>query len=169
MNIFLRPIYLYDINRIYEIKSNPLNYNKEFTSFDTLNVTQENIKKWFYNIINEIDTIRFGIVLHDNNYLIGLITLGKINYIESKCELHIAIDHNYQGIGIGQESLLLLIDYIKNIIKLKKIFLDVHKNHNIAINLYKKIGFKEIDIVDYKEINLKENNKNNFIYMIYIT
>ena len=81
--IFLRPLYAYDIDRIYEIKSNPLNYNKEFTHFDTSIVTKEVIKSWYYNFRNEINTIRLGICLTTNNYLIGLITLGEIDYIKS--------------------------------------------------------------------------------------
>ena len=156
MNIYLRQLYLTDINRIYEIKSNSLNYNKEFTSFDTSTVTIKSITEWFYNIINETDTIRFGIILLDNNYLIGLITLGKVNFIKSTCELNIAIEYKYQNKGIGKKSLLLLIDYIRNIIKLKEIFLKVHKNNIIAKNLYIKLGFKEL----YCE--------NNFIYMLYV-
>ena len=151
--IFLRPLYNYDIDRIYEIKSNSLNYNKEFTNFDTSIVTKETINSWYYNLINETNTIRFGICLTTNNYLIGLITLGQINYIKSKCELHIAIDYKYQGHGMGTESILLLINYVKNIIKIKEIYLNVHKNHYKAINLYAKLGF------------IKKNNINNFLCM----
>ena len=151
--IFLRPLYIYDIDRIYEIKSNPLNYNKEFTNFDTKIVTQEFINSWYYNLINETNTIRIGICLLTNNYLIGLITLGQIDYIKSKCELHINIDYKYQGNGLGTESILLLINYVKNIIKLKEIHLNVHKDHDKAIKLYTKLGFN------------KENNINNFLHM----
>ena len=151
--IFLRPLYIYDIDRIYEIKSNSLNYNKEFTNFDTSIITKEFIKSWYYNLINETNTIRIGICLITNNYLIGLITLGQIDYIKSKCELHINIDFKYQGNGIGTKSILLLINYVKNIIMLKEIHLNVHKNHYKAINLYTKLGFN------------KTNITNNFIHM----
>ena len=94
--IFLRPLYSYDIDRIYEIKSNSLNYNKEFNIFDTSTVTKEFIHSWYYNLINETNTIRIGICLITNNYIIGFITLGQIDYIKSKCELHINIDYKYQ-------------------------------------------------------------------------
>ena len=109
--IFLRPLYSYDIDRIYEIKSNPLNYNKEFTHFDTSIVTKEVIKSWYYNFRNEINTIRLGICLTTNNYLIGLITLGEIDYIKSICELHINIECYYQGKGLGKQTILLLLDF----------------------------------------------------------
>lgn len=155
--IFLRPIYSYDIDKIYEIKSNPKNFNEKFTNIDTSQITKESVKKWFYNIINETNTIRFGICLLDNNTLIGCITLGKVNYINKLCELHIYIDNIYQGKGLGYNSLLLVTNYCKNILKFKCIYLYVHKDHIKAIKLYKQFGFNE----------LPENNNNNNIYMIY--
>jgi len=151
--IFLRPLYNYDIDRIYEIKSNSLNYNKEFTNFDTSTVTKEFIHSWYYNLINETNTIRIGICLITNNYIIGLITLGQIDYINSKCELHVNVDYKYQGKGLGTESILLIINYVKNIIKLKEIHLNVHKDNDKAIKLYTKLGFN------------KKNNINNFLHM----
>tara|TARA_B110000008_G_C16811019_1_gene500774 strand:- start:124 stop:615 length:492 start_codon:yes stop_codon:yes gene_type:complete len=146
--IYLRPLKSYDIENLFKIKSNPLNFNKKFTNFDTKTVTRESIKAWFYNFINEIDTVRLGICLSNNNILIGCITLGKVDYKNSLCELHINIDNLYQNKGYGKQSLLLLLEYIKNILKIKKVYLNVHKEHINAIHLYKKIGFNLI-----KELN----------------
>ena len=144
--IYLRPLKCYDIDRLFEIKSNQLNFDKKFTNFDTKIVTKESVKKWFYNFINEIDTIRLGICTLDNKFLIGCITLGKVDYIKSICELHINIDNSYQNKGYGKKSLLLLLDYVKNIIKIRKISLKVHSEHYIAIKLYKKLEFKEYNV-----------------------
>ena len=100
----------------------------------------------------------FGICLITNNYIIGFITLGQIDYIKSKCELHINIDYKYQGKGIGTESILLIINYVKNIIKLEEIHLNVHKDNDKAIKLYTKMGFN---------FN-KESNIDNFLHMLFM-
>jgi len=152
--LYLRPLKSYDIEKLFKIKSNHLNFNKKFTNFNTKTVTRESIKKWFYNFINETDAIRLGICLVNSNILIGVITLGKIDYKNSICELHINIDISHQNKGYGKKSILLLLEYIKNILKIQKVYLNVHKEHIIAINMYKKIGFELI----------KEKN-NNFNIM----
>lgn len=152
--IYLRPLNCNDINRLFEIRSNPLNFNKKFTNFNTNTVTIKSVEDWFYNFINEVNTIRFGICLLDNQILIGCITLGKIEYDKFQCELHIYIDNFHQNKGYGKKSLLLLLEYIKNILKIKKVYLNVHKDNTIAINLYKKFGF-----------NLIKKQDNNFNIM----
>ncbi len=152
--IYLRPLNCNDINRLFEIRSNPLNFNKKFTNFETNTVTLKSVETWFYNFINEINTIRLGICLLDNQILIGCITLGKIEYDKLQCELHIYIDYFYQNKGYGKKSLLLLLEYIKNILKIKIVYLNVHKDNTIAINLYKKFGF-----------NLKKKQNNDFNIM----
>ena len=151
--IYLRPLNCKDIDRLFEIRSNPLNFNKKYTNFDTQIVTKNTTKEWFYNFINEIDAIRLGICLSTDQILIGCITLGKVNYNKSECELNIYIDIFYQNKGYGKKTLSLLFDYLKNILKINKIYLKVHKENKIAIHLYEKLGFVKIE------------EKNNFYYM----
>ena len=153
--IYLRPLYSFDIDRLYEIKSNPLNFDIKFTNFDTTQVTLESIKEWYYNIAHEIDTVRLGIVLKETNILIGSITLGKVDYIKSYCQLHIFIDIQYQNKGYGKSALLTVIEYIKTILKIKNIILNVHKDHSNAIKLYNYLGF------------ISCGQENNYIIMIY--
>lgn len=161
--IFLRPLTIKDINRIFEIKSNPFNFNKEYTNFDTTKVTLDCIEKFILNIVYEINAIRMAICLQ-NNYLIGCITLGEMDYVNSSCELHIYIDIKYQNKGYCKDSLDCVIKYIRDIIKLKLIILKVHKEHNKAIHIYKKFGFLKNDkiinnfIYMYKDIQTLQNN-----------
>jgi|688.fasta_scaffold477034_2 diamine N-acetyltransferase len=152
--IFLRPLYSFDIDRIYEMKIDKKTLNNMYNNINTDTIIKNNIIESFYNTIHEIDTIRIGICLCENNYLIGCITLGKVNYKLFKCELNIFIDHNYQGKKLGFNSLNILIEYCKNILKFKEITLRVHKNNIKAINLYNKLKFE-----------IKELNKDDFITM----
>ena len=57
--IFIRPLYKYDIEKLYEMKKNPLIFNKFFFNIDFSTVTKESINEWFYNFVNEINTIFF--------------------------------------------------------------------------------------------------------------
>jgi len=151
--IFIRPLYKYDIEKLYEMKKNPLIFNKNFHNIDFSTVTKESINEWFYNFINEINTIRLGICLCESNTLIGSSTLGNVDYNKQSCELHIYIDNLYHGKGYGYNSLKIIIDYCKNILKFKEIYLNVHKENLAAIKLYKKVNFEPISI------------NNNYIYM----
>ena len=156
--IFLRPININDTQRLFEIRSNKFTLNQKFNNFNTNLVTIKKTNEWINNFINEIDAIRIGINLLKKNYLIGSITIGKINYKKLECEINIYIDTKFQGKGYGKKSMYLLINYIKNILKLKNIFLDVHKDNIKALNLYKKIGF----IIDNEKSKINEE----FIKMI---
>ena len=139
--IYLRPLTIKDANRLFEIKSNPNNFNKKFTNFDTENVTLIGINQFLKNIINEVDAIRLGICIKKENILIGSITLGNINYNSSCCELHIYIDIKYQNMGCGKSSLKRILNYINYVLNLNTVTLKVHKEHYKAVNLYKKTGF----------------------------
>ena len=149
MRIYLRPLYVTDIERIYNIKSNPFTYNKEFTCHDTTKVSIHQVQTWFNNFINETNTIRLGICVHDTHALIGLITLGNVDYVNSACEIHIAIDYEYQGKGYGEESMTLLLEYTSRIVRIKNISLNVHKDNIVAVSLYEKIGFEKCDSNGY--------------------
>lgn len=139
--IYLRPLSLNDKDELFKIKSNPLNFNKKFTEFDTSSVTISSIEKFLTNIINETNAIRLGICIIKRNVLIGSITLGNINYIDSCCDLHIYIDIEYQYMGYGKSSLDCVLKYIKHILNLNNVMLKVHKENIKAIGLYKKYNF----------------------------
>lgn len=154
--IFIRPLYKYDIEKLYEMKTNPLIFDKKIFNIDFSTVTKESINDWFYNFINEINTVRLGICLCESNTLIGSSTLGNVNYNTQTCELHMYIDNIYHGNGYGYNALKIIIDYCKNILKLKEIYLNVHTENLVAIKLYKKVNF-EIISVNNNYIHMKLN------------
>jgi GNAT superfamily N-acetyltransferase len=68
---------------------------------------------------------------------------------------NICVDTNSRGKGVGKFLLDNIVKYAKNK-KCKRIILDVSKENTIAINLYKKMGFK------------KTREKSSFLYKINI-
>jgi ribosomal-protein-alanine N-acetyltransferase len=82
-------------------------------------------------------------VLKYNNSVIGF-CLSFISNIES--ELYkIAISKNYQNLGFGKLLLRLHLTYL-TLFEVKQNYLEVNINNHKAINLYKKIGYKEVNI-----------------------
>lgn len=148
MTIYLRPIYISDIEEIYKIKKNNNNwiYTPTKKKFETRTLIDE--IKWWTSLSCETNTIRFAICLHKNNQIIGSTILSEIDYINKTSEFHIYIDELYKGNGYGKESMKLILQYAKDIVKLKSINLNVHKDNIIAQNLYKKMNFVLIDDKD---------------------
>jgi ribosomal-protein-alanine N-acetyltransferase len=81
-------------------------------------------------------------VLKYNNSVIGF-CLSFISNIES--ELYkIAISKNYQNLGFGKLLLKLHLTYL-TLFEVKQNYLEVNINNHKAINLYKKMGYKEVN------------------------
>lgn len=87
----------------------------------------------------------FGIILQENDQLIGNCSIFKVNHHNRKAEVGIFIGNkNFWGKGYGTEALSLLIDYGFNILNLNNIMLEVFSFNERALKSYKKVGFKEI-------------------------
>ncbi|MBU3113065.1 GNAT family N-acetyltransferase [Clostridium lacusfryxellense] len=82
----------------------------------------------------------FGVYLND-------IMIGFASYILDKqgdMNLYkLMIDRGYQQNGYGKRALIILIDIIKNETKNKEIWLSLHPNNFVAINLYCDYGFNQ--------------------------
>lgn len=96
--------------------------------------------KWLYkhckgSFIAEINGKIVGFVFPDANWIDES---GRIGEIHEMC-----VEKNYKRRGIGKKLLLTSLEYFRGR-KLKRAGLWVGENNNIAINLYKKFGFKEV-------------------------
>jgi len=90
----------------------------------------------------------FCIITHSNHTPIGYVTLKGINDVTAKAEIGIAImDRKYRSGGYGTEALTLSADYAFNILHLFSLGLTVFPSNSRAIKAYKKVGFKEVDIL----------------------
>jgi RimJ/RimL family protein N-acetyltransferase len=149
MNYFLRHINKNDLNYFINIKQDNkvIQYLKNNKIYNINEIT-----KWFTNLVNEIDTERF--IIYYNDIPIGDICIGDINYNKKDCSLHIKILSKYWNLKIGSHVIADIINYCKNILKLKIINIEIHQLNINSINLFKK--FNAIYI----------NNYNNFNYYI---
>lgn len=86
----------------------------------------------------------FSIVDLKEDRLIGFCWLKDINDVDRATELAILIgDEDYRGKGYGKEAMELIVDYCINILNLHNIMVVVYSHNEKAIEMYKKVGFKE--------------------------
>ena len=121
-------------------------YNNYFepTLVDMVDSLQEYCRK-IHNKANVVE------IKNKENKQLGMIAfyandkINKIGYITL-----VVVDKEYYGRGIGTRLMQYCEEYCAKC-GMKKILLEVNKNNMKAINLYKKMGFEEID--QYKKIN----------------
>lgn len=97
---------------------------------------------WFKNI-NTDNTKKILAIEHNNNF-IGCVGVNNISYLDRKSELYIYIgDKKYRDKGLAKEAIKLFLSYMFDFYNIHKMYLHVREDNSKAINLYKKIGFKE--------------------------
>ena len=80
--------------------------------------------------------------LKENNKHIGNIKIDKINYIHRNCEYGIMMgDKTEWGKGYAKEASIAIINYAFEELGLNKVNLGVIDSNDVAVKLYKKIGF----------------------------
>jgi len=140
--VTLRPIVEFDFDHYYKWHSdNDIRFQTIMHPFP---VTEKLEKEWFEKAITDISNKRFifTIVENETQNAIGYFQLTNINFIDRNANLGIVIgEKNYQGKGLGKEIMELGIGYGFNFIGLHKISLDVLSDNEMAIKLYKRIGF----------------------------
>jgi UDP-4-amino-4,6-dideoxy-N-acetyl-beta-L-altrosamine N-acetyltransferase len=109
-------------------------------------------------------TAMFAIETLDNDTLIGFIHLNRIDWIARRSHFGITIgEKEFQGKGMGTDSMQILFKYAFDCLNLKKICLEVADFNKNAIKLYQKFGFVVEGIL--KEHLYLENSYHDFILM----
>jgi RimJ/RimL family protein N-acetyltransferase len=111
-------------------------------SYET--ITLELTEDWIKEYVKEQTNI-FDIVKNADDKPIGRILLFGVNHVNRSANIGLFIgEKDEQGKGYGREAMELLLDYGFNLLNLHSIMLGVFSFNKKAINLYKKMGFKEI-------------------------
>lgn len=136
-----------------DISENTGRYNQVFTI--------HNERQW---IEKNSGDYNFGIVVRENNKLIGNVGLMDVNLIFRTATLGIFIgDKDEQNKGYGRETIKLILDYGFNTLNLNNIMLEVFSFNEKAIKTYKKIGFKTFGV--RKESVYRDGQVYDTIYM----
>jgi ribosomal-protein-alanine N-acetyltransferase len=98
--------------------------------------------------INKNNSFYWAITFSDKNILIGTICLYGFSDETNKCEIGYELLTNFQGKGIMQEAVDIVIDYAFNIIKVYTIEAFLHKDNQKSIMLLKKCSFIKLNEPD---------------------
>lgn len=132
---------------------NPYNYVKERV--------EESFNK---NIERDSWYPSFGIFLKNGNP-IGLMSLKRIDYEKSRCELSIIlVDNSVKGKGYGTEAVSLLINYAFNDLGLNRIYADTMGTNYSMQRIFKKMGFQLIEKIEsYYDMKNRWEDKLDYI------
>ena len=124
------------------------NLSISIMKLEDLNQISDNLEKdfddfWNYNVFkSEIENPNSKyFVCKQNNEIVGFAGISII--LDTADITNIVVKKDFRNKGIGNALLNYLIEFCKSK-NLSKINLEVNSNNDIAINLYKKFGFKQV-------------------------
>ena len=145
--------------------------------------TDENINKYIdrpraktiddaYNFINKTnqsidnnELVDWAITFKNDSRLIGSICLWNISREENKAEVGYELLPDFQGKGIAQEAMLVVLDYGFNIMLLNKIEAYTRKENLASTKLLEKFNFIR-DLNEEAKID-RTVDPNNAVYSLY--
>ena len=126
--------------------------------------SQEKIKQWLSETLNDKSVVNFGIVEASANKLIGYSGISGISKLNKTGEYFIFIgDKNSWGKGYGTEATKLVINYGFKKLKLHRISLTVSEPNIAGVKAYIKVGFKKEGIL--RDAAFRDGNYHNKIVM----
>lgn len=141
-NVYLSPISLDDAEQ-YTHMINDLKVSVGIGHPAYINIMDYEREREFLNSIK--DGKIFAVRLIENDELLGNIELFNVNILQKNAYLGIMLGNpEYQRKGYGKEAINLILDYGFSFLNLYSISLTVFEYNEVAYNLYKKIGFKEV-------------------------
>lgn len=138
----IRPLKADDIQRTIHWRNDPA--VRDLSLGYRFPVTQKMEERWLETAMDDQSRTRVNFAIEENTTgdLVGLIHLNEIDWIARRSYFGIVIgEKQYQGRGIGKESMILLFRFAFNYLNLRKICLEVASFNTAGIGLYQKFGF----------------------------
>jgi len=112
-------------------------------------INHETDKQWFESYLaNRNTNVRCAIVEKESNTIIGLVNLTNIDWSCRGAEFSIMIGNsNYYSKGLGKMATIEMLKHGFNNLNLHRIYLTVLTYNDIALKLYKSIGFVQEGII----------------------
>lgn len=142
--IFYREIKADDAKSLLKLAENTIKEDiYSVISIEEFKYTIEEEKKWITSNITNANNICL-IACNSNDEIIGSINIIQKDTIKlsSVSELDLNISKNYRNYGVGTKLLALALDRLKSKPNIKIVNLQVIKENERAIHLYKKFDFK---------------------------
>lgn len=97
----------------------------------------------YYN--SKLSKRAYFVALDDEGQVIGGVGIAEFDGIENCAELQkLYLDDSAKGKGYGKELIRIAEDQAR-LIGYKNLYLETHTNLSVALNLYEKMGFSQIE------------------------
>ncbi|SHK42354.1 Protein N-acetyltransferase, RimJ/RimL family [Hathewaya proteolytica DSM 3090] len=147
MNVILRDLKLRDKNNFFTWVRDKEVIKYSLAVFQSMN-TDQDISKWFYNILEDKSTYNQAIVDTENGKFIGYAGICKISKTNLSGEYFIFIgDKNCHSKGVGTFVTKEILKYGFEKLNLNRIMLTVSEYNIGAIKAYRKANFKQEGIM----------------------
>lgn len=100
--------------------------------------------------------------VYSGDTMVGFVLFDYDTEIPGWCMSRFMIGAQYQGQGLGREAILRFLDYVKEQMNLRELYIHVELENTVAFELYQKLGFHfvkqiqyEFDGVVYRERQMK--------------
>lgn len=100
--------------------------------------------------------------VYSGDTMVGFVLFDYDTEIPGWCMSRFMIGAQYQGQGLGREAILRFLDYVKEQMSLRELYIHVELENTVAFELYQKLGFRfvkqiqyEFDGVVYRERQMK--------------
>jgi ribosomal-protein-alanine N-acetyltransferase len=139
--LILRQIKLEDENEIFALRSDErVNKYLDRPIANTIDDARQHINRLNEGMANE-ESIAWAITLNNSDKLIGTICFWKISKEHRKAEIGYELLPGYQGKGIMQEALPIIIEYGFKKIKFHSIEAELSPENLRSVKLLEKNGF----------------------------
>lgn len=144
MNVYIRPLRESDASTSWRWRNDPDIWTYTGSRPDQY-ITEEIEFDWIRRVLKDRTSKRFAICITDTHEYIGNVQLTDIE--NNSAQLHIFIGNkSCWGKGVSTAATKLILDFARNKLHLKRIYLAVDNQNISAIRSYKKNGFKTVSV-----------------------
>jgi len=144
---------------VYNFKNWGIHENQLLADYNLSHLSDGELEEWYYYKTNRPNQIYFS-VFNEENRMIGYFGIKNIRKILKDAILGIVFDPNYVNQGYGTETIMTFLDYYFNVLKMRKLYLEVTKYNRRALRCYQKNGFKIVAeyLYEFFDQNIDTNN-----------
>jgi len=144
---------------VYNFKNWGIHENPLLADYNLSHLSDGELEEWYYYKTNRPNQIYFS-VFNEENRMIGYFGIKNIRKILKDAILGIVFDPNYVNQGYGTETIMTFLDYYFNVLKMRKLYLEVTKYNRRALRCYQKNGFKIVAeyLYEFFDQNIDTNN-----------
>jgi RimJ/RimL family protein N-acetyltransferase len=122
-------------------------HNNSFIQSARVDYRMEELVNFIDSINSNSDALLLGLFLRKESHFIGTLKVEPIDYSAGSAWLGIMIGNpKFRGLGYGREAMEKVLSYLFDFLKLQAVYLGVDLENLSAINLYKKLGFREYEL-----------------------